>query len=203
MRKAATERRAARAAEGHVVEIFSGIQGEGTHVGERHLFLRLAGCGYDCDYCDQPEARRAQRTALVERTPGGRNFVRLANPIPAVAIAMILRRLYRAAPHRALAVTGGEPLVQADFLKALLPIARQEGMRILLETNGTLPREMKRLAGLVDIVSMDLKLRSATGRPFPRARHEQFLRCGAVRRGDVRQGGCRRGEHGARNPRRG
>lgn len=77
--------------------------------------------------------------------------------------------------HEALAVTGGEPLMQAEFLAALLPPLRRAGLRVFLETNGTRARELARLRSCVDIVSMDIKLRSATGRPMPRKAHVEFL----------------------------
>jgi pyruvate-formate lyase-activating enzyme len=45
----------------------------------------------------------------------------------------------------------------------------------LLETNGILPAALRRLSPWVDLVSMDLKLPSATGRETWAA-HEEFLR---------------------------
>ena len=162
---------------GRVVEVFSGIQGEGTRVGERHIFLRLAGCNLACRYCDQPEARRIPRLALIEQTPGRRDFTSTPNPIAAVDLARAVLALHRPRRlHRALAVTGGEPLLQADFLADLLPRVRRCGLRVLLETNGALPDALRALLPCLDIVSMDLKLRSATGRPMPARAHETFLR---------------------------
>lgn len=168
---------------GWVVELFSGIQGEGVHVGRRHLFLRLAGCNLACDYCDQPEARRAPRRALIERTAGRRDFARVANPMDAAALARAVGRLCRTPGlHQALALTGGEPLMQAAFLAELLPRLRPLRLPVLLETNGTRVAECARLRGLIDIVSMDFKLPSATGRPMPEQAHAAFLRA-AVRQG--------------------
>jgi organic radical activating enzyme len=161
---------------GHVIEIFSGIQGEGIHVGRRQIFLRLAGCNLRCDYCDQPEARVIPATALMEQTPGRRDFMTLRNPLPAETVARAIAMLNQPPDlHHALAVTGGEPLTQAEFLTALLPAPRRAGLRILLETNGTRPAELRALRRLVDIVSMDFKLRSATGRPMPARLHARFL----------------------------
>lgn len=168
---------------GRVVELFSGVQGEGIHVGERHIFLRLAGCNLACRYCDQPEARRIPRLALIEQTPGRRDFTSTPNPIPAADLARAVLALHHPRRlHRALAVTGGEPLLQADFLADLLPRLRRRGLRVLLETNGALPDALRALLPCLDIVSMDLKLRSATGRPMPARAHEKFLRL-AIRRG--------------------
>lgn len=161
-----------------VVELFSGVQGEGTHVGRRQIFLRLAGCNLACDYCDQPEARRPPAEALIEMTPpGSRRVMRLDNPVCIEAVYHAIMLLNRPAGlHSALAVTGGEPLMQAEFLAALLPSVRKAGLRVFLETNGTRVRELERLRSCVDIVSMDIKLSSATGRLMPRKAHERFLR---------------------------
>lgn len=165
---------------GDIVELFSGIQGEGPRVGERHIFLRLARCNLDCMYCDQPESRTAPEHAQIEIRPGGRRFTHVANPVSADTLAGILRRFNTPPIHRVVSVTGGEPLVQADFLAALLPAARASGLRVLLETNGVLHAPLRALLPHIDIVSMDFKLRSATGRPTPWETHRLFLRA-AVR----------------------
>jgi len=161
---------------GNLVEVFSGIQGEGTHVGERHLFLRLAGCDRDCAYCDQPESRIVPLQAMIEISPGRREFMALPNPLGATTVSRAIRMLNGECPHCALAVTGGEPLLQAEFLRALLPAVRKTALPVLLETNGTRPDDLAALLRYVNIVSMDLKLKSATGRPMPRRLHERFLR---------------------------
>ena len=166
--------------KGNAVEIFSGIQGEGAHVGERQIFLRLAGCNRDCAYCDQPEARTIPLQAMIEIAPGGREFMALPNPLRAETVARAIRMLDDARLHRALAVTGGEPLLQAGFLGALLPAVRESGLPVLLETNGTRPDALAALLPRVDIVSMDLKLKSATGRSMPVSLHERFLRTAAA-----------------------
>jgi len=166
--------------KGNIVEIFSGIQGEGTHVGERQIFLRLAGCNRKCDYCDQPEARTIPLEAMIEIAPGGREFMALPNPLRTETVARAIRMLNDERLHRALAVTGGEPLLQAGFLGALLPDVRRTGLPVLLETNGTRPDDLAPLLPHVNIVSMDLKLKSATGRPMPVRLHERFLRTAAA-----------------------
>jgi len=190
-RKAKSER-----TDGNVVEIFSGIQGEGIHVGRRQIFVRLAGCNLVCDYCDQPEARTAPAQALieraapstmlraalskVERAAGRRDFISVRNPLGVETCARAILRLDRPRGlHHSVSLTGGEPLMQEDFLAALLPVLRRAGLRIFLETNGTRPAEFRALRHLVDIVSMDFKLRSATGRAMPAKAHAEFLRLAA------------------------
>ena len=165
---------------GNIVEIFSGIQGEGIHVGRRQIFLRLAGCNLACDYCDQPEARTVPALALIERAVGRRNFIAARNPLDVERTARAILQLDRPRGlHHAVSVTGGEPLMQAGFLAALLPALRRAGLRVLLETNGTRTEEFRALRHLVDIVSMDFKLRSSTGRAMPAKAHREFLRLAA------------------------
>lgn len=159
-----------------VVEIFSGIQGEGIHAGRRHLFLRLAGCDLACDYCDQPEASRPPRTARIETRAGGRDWRRPANPMSVEAVRAALTRLLQppGLHHHALSLTGGEPLLHSSFLSRLLA-ALPAHPPVLLETNGIRASALRALLPYLDIVSMDIKLRSTTGRATPIKRHRAFL----------------------------
>ena len=73
-------------------------------------------------------------------------------------------------------LTGGEPLMQKDFLKAFLPFLKKNGLKTFLETNGTLPEELGEVIDQVDIVAMDFKLpTSNSGRDFW-SEHDEFLR---------------------------
>ena len=170
---------------GALVEIYSAIQGEGPHVGRRQIFLRLAGCNLACPYCDQPEARITPAACAVERVPGSRRFTRLPNPVSPRAAVDAIRALHRSARHHAVAVTGGEPLLQPDFLAAILPPLHRGKLRILLETNATRPDALHALLPCLDIVSIDFKLRSTTDRRMPAARHIKCLRLAVRRRVEV------------------
>lgn len=71
--------------------------------------------------------------------------------------------------------SGGEPLVQADFLAALLPRCKEAGLHVALDTCGALPWERyERVLPWVDLVLYDLKVmdperhRAATGVPNER-----------------------------------
>lgn len=162
---------------GNVYEVFSGIQGEGLYVGERHIFVRFVGCNIACRFCDTPASRMQTPTCSIEREPGSRSFVTLANPVPAdVLVEQIFALETFPGLHGAVAVTGGEPLCQPDMFRAVAAGLREKGMRVLLETNGTLPDEMAKVADFVDVVSMDVKLPSATGEKSYLAAHAEFLR---------------------------
>jgi pyruvate formate lyase activating enzyme len=56
-------------------------------------------------------------------------------------------------------LSGGEPMLQTDFLGAFLPILAADGIHVTLETCGHFPwPEMERIAPFVDLVYFDLKL---------------------------------------------
>lgn len=158
-----------------VQEVFSGIQGEGPMVGVRQTFVRFCGCNLSCRYCDTPASRRAQESARIEQTAGERDFVLHKNPLSTGFLSEnILRLSSRRAPW--VSLTGGEPLLHAAFLLKLLPLLKDAGAKIYLETNGTLPAEMEKLAYFPDFTAMDIKLPSASGQGDLFDLHRAFLR---------------------------
>jgi len=78
--------------------------------------------------------------------------------------------------HHSISLTGGEPLLQTDFLKEFLPQAKDKGFRVYLETNGTLPYKLKQVLDLIDIVAMDIKLPSSTKHRGFWKKHFDFLK---------------------------
>jgi len=158
---------------GYLSEIFVSFQGEGAHVGRRHLFVRLAGCNLRCGYCDTPDS--------LERTAGYTIYDRTEAPVfernpvsPNELSRRIASMLDRHLPIDAIAVTGGEPLTQSEFLAAFLEAGRIN-VPILLETNGVLPRRLRDVWSLIDIVSMDIKPPSNTGEGAFWDEHAAFL----------------------------
>jgi len=171
---------------GRLVEIFSSIQGESELIGLRQVFLRFLGCNLRCDYCDTPESRAAgdRSVCRIERTPGRGDFETRDNPLSVTDVVDAVERLSAVPPH-SVSLTGGEPLLQADFLTALLPeIEERLGLPIYLETNGTLPGALARVVDRVGIIGMDVKLPSVTGEGDAiRAReHREFLEIARRRR---------------------
>lgn len=149
---------------GYLSEIFVSFQGEGAHVGRRHLFIRLAGCNLRCRYCDTLDS--LERTATYAVHGNGEVETR-PNPASVTdVVAVVANILCRERPIDAIALTGGEPLTQADFIADFLAAGRFP-VPVLLETNGVLPRKLQSVLPLVDIVSMDIKPPSNTGEhPF-------------------------------------
>lgn len=110
----------------NVVEIFPTLQGEGPFVGQPAVFVRLGGCNLACDFCDTEFEK----------------FEEIKTPI------LIEKIMQEAASLRDLVViTGGEPLRQniAPLCEALL----SRGLRVQIETNGTLWRPLPEAVNIV------------------------------------------------------
>jgi 7-carboxy-7-deazaguanine synthase len=137
-----------------ISEIFDSIQGEGLYMGERHVFVRFFGCNIQCRYCDTRPER------FVEYEPE--------------ALLEAVKRYQRVAG--VVSYTGGEPLLQKDFLKEMMPLALKNNFRNYLETNGTLPDALAEVINYVNVIAMDVKLPSSTGvEPFWDV-HKRFLK---------------------------
>ncbi|HBV86933.1 7-carboxy-7-deazaguanine synthase QueE [Desulfosporosinus sp.] len=154
-----------------VTEIFSSIQGEGPYVGVRQIFLRLPNCNLKCPYCDTATALPEQ--LRIESTPGSGIFNKIRNPMLIDELIELLQA-YDFSVHHSLSITGGEPLLWDNELRAFLPFLKEKGIKIYLETNGTLPEQLLRVLPWIDIISMDIKL-PFNGQTFWDA-HEAFLR---------------------------
>ncbi len=119
-------------------EVFSSFQGEGILIGSRQVFVRFSGCNLDCNYCDTSKSRNPLFGELISTEE-------LCNKINSILTP----------DFHSISFTGGEPLLHADFIKDFL---KKYKFRSLLETNGSLPDELIKIAKLLDYVSLDIKL---------------------------------------------
>ncbi|MBI5241333.1 MAG: 7-carboxy-7-deazaguanine synthase QueE [Elusimicrobia bacterium] len=147
------------AASLRVAEVFSSLQGEGLWLGQRHAFVRLAGCNLSCRYCDTPRTRK----------------VSAGKPWSEAEVRGALSRLFAERKHDAVSWTGGEPLLQAAALPPLMRWVRSQGVKNLLETNGTMVEAFKEVEPFCDLASVDVKMPSAVGRETWSS-HLEFLR---------------------------
>jgi len=154
----------------NITEIFSSLQGEGPHTGEPMTFVRFAGCALNCRWCDTEAAIKTDPTCRVETPPRSARFVEIQNPVSIKELNGQLAFF----TDPAISITGGEPLEQVSFLEKWLPTV-PEGKRILLETNGILHRELDLISKRIDIVSMDIKLPSSTGKRPCWDEHAKFI----------------------------
>ncbi len=104
-----------------VSEVFGPtFQGEGPSAGRLAWFVRLGGCNLTCSWCDTPYTWDASRFDLRKE-------------MSRMPVAEVLAQV---GPGGILVITGGEPLLQAKALEALVDGA---GRPVEVETNGTLP----------------------------------------------------------------
>ena len=162
-------------ADGYLSEIFLSFQGEGT-AGRAPPTVRAPGGVSTCAAATATPPTASSGCASF-RVFGADGVAREhANPVS---------RRPRSSPPPAhcstptgrcdgIAFTGGEPLLQAEFLAELLADARWPRPR-LLETNGMLPDSLRSVLPLVDVVSMDIKLPSNSGERAFWDAHARFL----------------------------
>ncbi|MEO0162631.1 MAG: 7-carboxy-7-deazaguanine synthase QueE [candidate division WOR-3 bacterium] len=147
---------------GFIREIFTSIQGEGIRVGQRMSFIRFLGCNLSCNYCDVPECQKKEGVLVYQKK-------HYPNP---VELSFILDKI----PEKIIVLTGGEPLLQPLFLLDLCNELKKMDKLIYLETNGTLPGAFEMVADKIDIIALDFKIPTATGRPAMWKKHEEMLK---------------------------
>ena len=169
---------------GWLAEIFCSIQGEGPLVGARQVFVRLAACHRRCRFCDTPAALVTQPKTWTLETASGRDR-REPNPVAAGRLEATLADLGSAGSFHSIAFTGGEPLLQAEFLRVALPRLRRAGWKIYLETSGDRWRELAQVLPQLDSIAMDIKLPGVTGQPGTWQAHRKFLGLAAKSRAET------------------
>jgi 7-carboxy-7-deazaguanine synthase len=143
-----------------IKEIFTSIQGEGPHIGVKQLFIRFCDCNLNCDYCDTNA-----NEDYIELTPE-----ELKKEIENFDLKSI----------HSISLTGGEPLIWADFLLEFLPYLKLMknafNGKIYLETNSTLKDNLEKIIDYIDIISADIKLPSSSGIESSFAIHDEFFK---------------------------
>lgn len=134
-----------------IKEIFTSIQGEGVFVGYKQLFVRFCGCNLSCEYCDTDFDTKNGTTYTTDE---------------------LLDEIKKHPDCHSVSFTGGEPLLNAGFLKEILPHCP---LPVYLETNATLAGEIGEIIDYVDYVSADIKLPSCTGGNAYWKEHDSFF----------------------------
>ena len=129
-----------------VVEKFVSINGEGAHAGELAAFIRFKGCNLNCSYCDTKWANAADAPIKSETPQELLNWV-LKQDVCNVTL------------------TGGEPLLQQD-IGQLIELLCEQGLRVEIETNGSIPLEKFAALPLRPVFTMDYKLPSSNMEMF-------------------------------------
>ncbi len=130
-------------------EIFASIQGEGITCGLPSVFVRLSLCNLRCDWCD---TRYTWDWARFDRDVE-------TTSVPAEQVARSVLAC-AAGGARNVVITGGEPLLQQRELADLGGRLRKEGLRLEVETNGTIA-PAGALAACIDQWNVSPKLASS------------------------------------------
>lgn len=129
----------------HSLESFGTVDGPGTR-----FVVFVQGCPMRCAYCHNPDTQPMTEGTLMEPQ-------------------YIVEQYERNAPFYknkgGLTVTGGEPLMQIDFLIDLFTLAKQEGIHTCIDTSGiafnrsnaALLEKFDALMRLTDLVMLDIK----------------------------------------------
>ena len=144
----------------NVIEIFPSIQGEGPYAGTRQVFVRFYKCNMHCTWCDTPQSIGDSGGKYQELT-----LQEIVDQITTVAGGC-----------HSVSLTGGEPLLQHECVRALRPYLKKLKLISYVETNGVLYKELAKVIKDIDIVAMDIKLPSSTRCPPCWDAHKKFLK---------------------------
>ena len=110
----------------------------------------LKGCPLRCAWCHNPESQapEIQRAVTTDEVCGREMSVD-------EVMAEVLRdAVFYRTSGGGVTFTGGEPMLQFDFLKALCAAARAAGVHVAVDTSGFAPWEQfAELVPLVDLIS--------------------------------------------------
>ncbi|XVU28088.1 radical SAM protein [Actinoplanes sp. CA-054009] len=123
----------------HSFDVSTGVDGPGTR-----FVAFLAGCPLRCLYCHSPDTQ----------------FRRFGRPTDVGDLLLEIRRYERflKVARGGVTVSGGEPLQQRDFTRALLRGCKEMGLHTALDTSGFLgDRADGALLDATDLVLLDIK----------------------------------------------
>lgn len=129
----------------HSLESFGTVDGPGTR-----FVVFVQGCPMRCAYCHNPDTQSMDGGTMME---------------PSYIIEQYLRNEPFYGSNGGLTVTGGEPLLQIDFLIDLFVLAKEHNIHTCIDTSGiTFNRQNEkmmpkfdRLMELTDLVMLDIK----------------------------------------------
>ncbi|HEY8418833.1 MAG TPA: pyruvate formate-lyase-activating protein [Clostridia bacterium] len=121
----------------HSIESLGALDGPGLRT-----VVFMQGCNLRCRYCHNPDTW--QRSCGTVYTP-----------------QELLEKVIKFKPYfkrnGGITVSGGEPLLQAEFLYEFFMLLKQENIHTALDTAGFLNEKVKKLLTLTDLVILDIK----------------------------------------------
>lgn len=139
-----------------VVETFISINGEGQRAGELAVFIRFAGCNLNCSYCDTVWAN--QRNTVFQSMSGA-----------------AITEYIKGSGVTNVTLTGGEPLMQPGMDVLLECIGKLPGIRVEIETNGSVNIEPFTRLSFRPVFTLDYKLPGSGMESQMRVDNYQYL----------------------------
>lgn len=129
----------------HSLESFGTVDGPGTR-----FVVFVQGCPMHCAYCHNPDTQPMEGGTLME---------------PSYILEQYLRNEPFYKREGGLTVTGGEPLMQIDFLIDLFTLFKEKNVHTCIDTSGIafnrsnkpLLEKFDKLMTLTDLVMLDIK----------------------------------------------
>lgn len=119
------------------IESFGLVDGPGIRT-----VVFLSGCKLRCKFCHNPEMW----------AKGKENYT------PDLLVKKILRnKPYFKRNNGGVTFSGGEPLLQVEFLLDVFPLLKKEGIHIALDTSGVGKGYYQEILSYVDLVLLDIK----------------------------------------------
>ena len=115
------------------------------------------GCPLRCAWCHNPEGQSSEIEIMV-RTNGEKVVCGRDWTARALADELLRNADIMAQSGGGVTFSGGEPLAQAKFLLELIPLLKDKGVHLALETSGYAPPETYRsVISQIDFVYQDVK----------------------------------------------
>ena len=103
----------------------------------------LSGCPLRCIYCHNPDTWERKESQLIE----------------ASTLAERLLHFYSFIKNGGVTFSGGEPLLQAEFVTEVTTLLHKEGLHVAIDTCGApLTPAAERLMGVADLFLLDIKM---------------------------------------------
>jgi len=140
----------------------------------------LKGCPMACQWCHNPEGIRPEPEPL-EANPGASSGTKTIGKKTSVSDIMAAVKkdiIFYDESGGGATFSGGEPMFQPGFLKALLIACREQEIHTAIDTSGCAPPNVfSELSEMTDLLLFDLKIiNSSTHTKYTNASNEDVLR---------------------------